>query len=280
MWRSRHVQPIDTSQFPLQNLLGAGSVAVRETTTPQKNRLIRNYPFSSLIAITQGRSLYTLSGRPLEVQAPGILIRPAGEDIAHQGDPHEDCSLAYLCLVGPCSEHLAPLRHAARPYAYFARPNKKLRDTLLSAVDAAFQPGWDGPYLLAEKLNQLYRLLGQELPQLRDSKPSLLQQLNLAVQGDWSQPRSAHELAALVGLSRSEFHRQFRLETGETPAAWVRRQRLNLAQFYLKSGYSITEVADILHFSSPFALSRAFYALTGRRPKTIKANKGAAAERK
>lgn len=270
MWRQREVKPLDGLQFPLTGLLGPGCVAVRETTTPHKNRTIPRYGLSSVIAITKGRSLYRISGHDIPVEAPGILIRPAGGNITHQGVSKTDCSSAYFCLTGPLSDRLALLTKEELPFVYLRQPTKDLRTALLHAVETAFENEWDSSYMLAERLTKLFRLLAKHVPVLRQGEARLCRRLERALDGDWSHPISVLEMAARLGMSRTEFYRKFRQETGMAPAEWVRHQRIMLATFYLRNGFQVSEVADLLHFSSPFAFSRMFKSVTGQRPQTIK----------
>ncbi len=67
------------------------------------------------------------------------------------------------------------------------------------------------------------------------------------------------ELAALVRLSLSHFHRRFKVTFGEPPALYIMRQRMRLAQALLiKTGAPLSHVAlecglcDQAHFSRAF----------------------------
>ena len=71
---------------------------------------------------------------------------------------------------------------------------------------------------------------------------------------DW---RNA-DLAQIAGLSLSRFAELFLARVGETPAAYLRRWRLSLAQQDIMKGDRIDAVARRYGFSSPEGFTRAF----------------------
>ena len=66
-------------------------------------------------------------------------------------------------------------------------------------------------------------------------------------------------LSAAVGLSRSPFAAKFSALVGQSPMAYVKRWRLQLAASFLRDqGLALSEVADRLGYESAAAFSRAF----------------------
>lgn len=65
-------------------------------------------------------------------------------------------------------------------------------------------------------------------------------------------------LAALCGMSRSKFARQFRAEVGDTPAEYLGRQRMLRAQVLLQRGMPVQDIALEVGYSSQPAFTRAF----------------------
>lgn len=103
--------------------------------------------------------------------------------------------------------------------------------------------------LLAE--SQLLGLLGELLhlaperhaladPQLRYLRDYLLARLD--------ERHSLEGLAALFGLDRFAFLRQFKKKTGMTPYAWLKRLRLEQGKRLLGSGLPVSEVALAVGF--------------------------------
>lgn len=83
-----------------------------------------------------------------------------------------------------------------------------------------------------------------------------------------SRPITLAELAQAASLSKYHFLRNFRAFTGVTPARYLNRLRVERAQQILRreSELPLSDVAQLVGFSEPAALSRAFQRLVGVRP--------------
>jgi AraC family transcriptional regulator len=81
-------------------------------------------------------------------------------------------------------------------------------------------------------------------------------------------PLTLAELARVACLSKYHFLRSFKAFTGVTPARYLNGLRIERAQQILRrqSGVPLSEVARLVGFSEPAALSRAFQRLVGVRP--------------
>jgi AraC-like DNA-binding protein len=77
-------------------------------------------------------------------------------------------------------------------------------------------------------------------PQLRFLRDHLLARLD--------ERHSLEDLAALFGLDRFAFLRQFKKKTGMTPYAWLKRLRLEQSKRLLGSGLPVSEVALAVGF--------------------------------
>ncbi|RYE51839.1 MAG: AraC family transcriptional regulator [Hyphomicrobiales bacterium] len=87
------------------------------------------------------------------------------------------------------------------------------------------------------------------------------------IAADWSVPR----MAAVIGVSSSQFHRRFALALGLTPAKWLRQERINLARRYLKSGFEkVAAIALRCGYDDPFHFSRDFRSMTGLSPTAFR----------
>lgn len=83
---------------------------------------------------------------------------------------------------------------------------------------------------------------------------------------DWN----LESLAAEARLSRSMFANTFRDTVGVTPAVYLARWRVTLAQNALRRGQSLKRVAEEIGYGSEAALSRAFKAHSGLSPREWK----------
>ncbi|HYW56643.1 MAG TPA: AraC family transcriptional regulator [Polaromonas sp.] len=74
-------------------------------------------------------------------------------------------------------------------------------------------------------------------------------------------------MAEQAGMSRSTFAASFKDQVGETPADYLLRWRVSIAQALLRSGQSIKAVAETLGYASASSFSRAFAQTTGMPPR-------------
>jgi AraC family transcriptional regulator len=81
---------------------------------------------------------------------------------------------------------------------------------------------------------------------------------------------SLDELARQAGVSRFHFARQFRLSTGESPMAYLRRMRIERSKSILQTREAtIAEVAAGLGFSDQSHFTRTFGRLVGVSPRSF-----------
>lgn len=81
--------------------------------------------------------------------------------------------------------------------------------------------------------------------------------------GKWT----VEKLAALCGMSRSRFARQFHLVVGCPPASYLNQQRIARAQALLRQGRLVQDIAIEVGYSSQPAFTRAFRAAARLSPR-------------
>ncbi|MEU1428395.1 GlxA family transcriptional regulator [Nocardia sp. NPDC005746] len=91
-----------------------------------------------------------------------------------------------------------------------------------------------------------------------------------AVHADPAADHSATTLAATVALSPRQITRLFHAELGTTPARWIERVRLDLAQQLILHGHTITAAARYSGLGSDESLRRAFARHLGLTPTDYK----------
>lgn len=74
-------------------------------------------------------------------------------------------------------------------------------------------------------------------------------------------------MAGAAGMSRSAFAAEFKLQLGVTPAEYLLRWRVSLAQSMLLSGSSIKLASEKLGYANPASFSRAFAQSVGLSPR-------------
>ncbi|MBR1514511.1 MAG: helix-turn-helix transcriptional regulator [Bacteroidales bacterium] len=94
--------------------------------------------------------------------------------------------------------------------------------------------------------------------------------LHRVVEENYTSPISIDELAYLSGRSLSSFKREFQDIYGESPARWIREQRLRKAHEMLQTtSLSVADIAYSLGFENPTHFSRIFKESYGMPPSSV-----------
>jgi transcriptional regulator GlxA family with amidase domain len=86
------------------------------------------------------------------------------------------------------------------------------------------------------------------------------------MQTNLDQPLDVPSLAARAGLSERTFYRKFLAATGQTPADFVEKIRLDAARVLLSQGLSLKAIAAQVGLTPPDRLSKAFERRFGLTP--------------
>jgi AraC-like DNA-binding protein len=78
---------------------------------------------------------------------------------------------------------------------------------------------------------------------------------------------SLQAMASAAGMSRSAFAAEFKTTLGVTPAEYLLRWRITIAQSMLRSGVTVKRASDELGYASAAAFSRAFTQTAGLSPR-------------
>jgi AraC family transcriptional regulator len=96
---------------------------------------------------------------------------------------------------------------------------------------------------------------------------SVLRRIRVYIDAHIGEHISLDDLARQAGISRFHFARQFRLSTGESPMAYLRRVRIERSKSILQSRETtIAEVAATLGFSDQSHFTRTFGRMVGVSP--------------
>src|SRR5471032_2442949 len=104
-----------------------------------------------------------------------------------------------------------------------------------------------------------------------EPKSDRIQQALTYAKSNLRKPLSVDELADAANLSRRQFSRSFRIETGQSPARAVESLRVEAARAMIESGnHPIDVVARENGFDDPERMRRAFIRAFGLPPQAIK----------
>lgn len=220
------------------------------------------------------------SGAPrrLELDEPTLLFypRPLAHDFHNAPAEGSDFVCATLDFDGGDAH---PLAQALPPVLALRIAQVEGIDHTLALLFAETARVRCGQRLLADRLFEV--LLLQMLRWLLDRPgPAGIQdglllglahpQLARALTAMHERPGDAWSLEALAreaGMSRSAFAAAFKAALGTTPATYLLRWRVSVAQTLLRAGNPVKAVSDQLGYANPAAFARAFAQVAGKAPR-------------
>lgn len=161
-------------------------------------------------------------------------------------------------------------QHLTEPHLMFFDDSLQALARLLTLrEDAASWTELFGDGLVAAMVAKLSSLGSSAAPNHRRLGLTQRQILQITdfIRDNLAQPIRLSELAALAGLSSSQFGRAFKISTGTTPHRWQLDARIESAKRMLSDRRSsLVEIALDTGFSEQSHFSRAFRAATGASP--------------
>jgi AraC family transcriptional regulator, arabinose operon regulatory protein len=224
-----------------------------------------------------GRGTATVGGIAHAVAAGQLVWLPGHLPHGHEASSSEPWTLLWLRLDG-----LATLTAWTRLLSG--------RRTVLDVRAGSAMVAWFGrlfdllrtrPIDIALPLNALVAELlvlieGEAKGGLATRLPLPLARLTAAVAARPSLPWSEADMTAVAHVSGPHLRRLFRQHLSATPRAWVRRQRLLLAQELLsRPSARVGEVATACGFSDIYHFSREFRRQVGQAPSQWRKAEGA-----
>lgn len=218
------------------------------------------HPYHELIVVLRGRLHVTAAGRALTASAGDVLLYPARVAHAEQAEPADPveslfCAFRASAAVGRrvvvTHDHDGRIRQMAR---------------WLHTDQAAA-----GPAAEATRRALFRALLAEFLRGDRQPEPPLRTALRRQVRQHLDEPLAVAALAREAGLSRWHFIRTYRRQTGRTPMADVRNERLDCARdWLLTTTLPLKEIARRTGLGGAQAFSRVFAARYGQPPAAFR----------
>lgn len=203
-----------------------------------------------------------------------VLMRRGGAYRAGH-DPERPLSFiaVHFDLLGEDGRVLEPPREALPPFLRHMEAGSLLHQILTRALQA-YRDGsraWAHAWLQAALMEVVRQDTRTWPPGLAGDRARAVEAICERIRRHPGRVVRVEDLAAELGVSPEHFGRLFRRFQGLTPRAFITRTRIEAAQtLLLTSSHSITRIAELLGYESPFYFSRQFKAKVGLSPRAFR----------
>ena len=156
---------------------------------------------------------------------------------------------------------------------FLAKATFEIKDTtlrLLQALESPLEAKVMGPSIFRELM---FRIVcgenGATLAaiSMQNTKISRVDKALKQIHGNYDRPMDVDELASLVHMSPSAFHRAFKEVTASSPIQYIKKSRLDKARDLITAqGLRVNEAATRVGYESPNQFSREFKRYFGASP--------------
>ncbi len=205
----------------------------------------------------EGSAFYETTSCRYRVVSGSCMIFRHGEDSWYGLWDSAPYRLRWLQLSGGIQNWAGALQQEFGPV--LRMEEKGEAGTILAGLVSDVQQGiWRDRLYLAEAATQLLLALYREQVGGRQGVDPVAYGRHL-LETQYRSPRNLKEWASEIGVTREHFTREFRIRYGETPAAFLRRLRLEHADRILKTHHlTLADVAAASGFASEQTFHRAY----------------------
>lgn len=240
--------------------------------------------YDGLFYIVKGRGQLVRDGKTFDAAPGDLFVTRTGHEYSIDHDPARPVTVysTGFLLHGPGNSD------ALRPYAFPDRmrlpaaARRQVESAYMELVGAVQDSTPSGNLAARGALLQLLALamrLSAELPRdcCSDAPPALAGDETRAaavtafIDDNIGKPLTLEGLARRAHLSPVYFAAMFRRHTGQSPMAYVRERRMEIARAHLARGdESVERIARRVGFADPFHFSRVFRRIVGASPSAYR----------
>lgn len=250
---------------------------------------IQQHPSYEICYIVQGQVTWMLGSTAYDINRGDLFITKPRQLHSGFNEMMHPCELRWLQVYIPENNAALPglslsetnqLRHDLQSIRYPCFPGTTAIKRNLTRMLAEHQtPSPYAPLLVRSYLHQILILVIQAHTAYQRTQTNQSAALSPPIHraAQWmkahlSEAYQVEDLAQMVTLSVSQFHKQFLAETGLTPASYRTRQRLLQAKQWLSEGdRPILEIALDLGFSTAQYFATVFKKYEGITPSEYRA---------
>jgi len=259
----RRARLIPAGLTPLNVLLQGRCYAVDETISRGFTDGCKRTDYCAILFTVAGSSHYRINRQRVVLTPGSLLILPPGISFSEKAP--ELCHNRYLMLQGPLVPEITAVIPAGASFSFWPECPSEVAASLGRCVALAHERPEPPAWRLGAELCLLVDGLIARGPG-RPGESVLRERVRKLVLETGGEPAAVGRIARKLGMSESAFAHQFREQTGETPAAFVRRLRCEIARSHLETGLTVLETSVRLGFKTPFHFSKVFRVETGVPP--------------
>ncbi len=221
--------------------------------------------------VNNGQGVYLCGGQTYHCRAGDAFVIYPGERVAYRPDADDPWEYHWVGFAGTEAKELLRLCGFGR-HTPVRRLSPLAAEALRHIYDAVGASAADD----IEMTGRLYLFLARCIRENPDPTPraaqEYMEQAVRFIRGQYAQELTVEQIAAHVGVSRSQLYRAFQARFDQSPQAFLLQYRLREAAALLTStDLSVEEVASSTGFRDPLYFSRVFRRQYGLPPRDFRA---------
>ena len=235
---------------------------------------LHTHPFTELFYVVDGKGEFNIQGQRFPVKANDFVIINPQVEHTELSSPDEPLEYIVLGIRGLSFSNLTPVSEGGHPFSFF-----NLRDEqkdILRYLNAMVQEATSQQMsyelvchnLLEILLIKILRHQHFDLEVGKQSKETKdISFIKHYLETYYHESIQLEDLASMTHLSRFYISHSFKKEIGMSPMEYLIAIRIKESKILLRTtNYSISQVADIVGFTTPTYFSKQFRKSTGISP--------------
>ena len=235
---------------------------------------LHTHPFTELFYVVDGKGEFNIQGQRFPVKPNDFVIINPQVEHTELSSPDEPLEYIVLGINGLSFSNLTPVSEGGHPFSFF-----NLRDEqkdILSYLNAMVQEATSQQMsyeLVCHNLLEilLIKILRHQHFDLEVGKQSKATKdisfIKHYLETYYHESIQLEDLASMTHLSRFYISHSFKKEIGMSPMEYLIDIRIKESKILLRTtNYSISQVADIVGFTTPTYFSKQFRKSTGISP--------------
>lgn len=245
-------------------------VAGRTNTRRSDGMVRQNYHEHVLILTLRGTGAIEVGGVIYEAQSGDFAWIDTALTYAHGADAEEEWCYLWMGVAGYGLDALH--RHLGFDRSPIVGGCGDLTAVFDAVKTALSQPETINPGALSALVSDVLAQVSQLRSDCNQSRETTaVAKITQQVRNELDRHWSIADFVTLSGLSQSQIFRRFKAETGNSPMGWLRKERVVLASYLLRTTEKpIAQVALQCGYQDPFHFSRDFKRLQGLAPRAYR----------